>query len=89
MKRDWKQERAKSAKHSRLMLKRPELREALYGQGPSSAGHFKLKNRETPTPAERRLARDLIDAAASVDASNTRILTTRETAQRGNDDGKR
>jgi hypothetical protein len=50
MKRDWKQERAKSAKHSRLMVKRPELREALYGLGPSSAGYFKLKNREGRPP---------------------------------------
>jgi hypothetical protein len=30
--RQWNKERVKSAKHARLMAKRPELREALYGQ---------------------------------------------------------
>jgi hypothetical protein len=58
MKRDWKQERGRSAKHSRLMLKRPELREALYGQGPSSAGHFKLKNREGRPPDQGPATRE-------------------------------
>jgi hypothetical protein len=31
MKKDFKKERAKAAKHARLMAKRPELRAALYG----------------------------------------------------------
>jgi hypothetical protein len=55
MKRDWKKERAAAVRHVRLVAKRPELREALYGN---------------PTPDERRLARDLVNAA------------TRETAQK-------
>lgn len=54
MKSDWKKERAKHVKHARLMRKRPELREALYG---------------STTQEERRIARNLVDAA------------TRETAQ--------
>ena len=33
MKKDWKKERAKGARHARLMAKRPELRAALYGKG--------------------------------------------------------
>jgi hypothetical protein len=48
VKRDWKKDRAKAVRHARLIAKRPELREALYGP---------------PTPYERRLARDLINAA--------------------------
>ena len=32
MKSDWKKDRAKGAKHARLMAKRPELRAALYGR---------------------------------------------------------
>jgi hypothetical protein len=55
VKRDWKKDRANAAKHARLIRRKPELREALYGP---------------PTQDERRLARDLIDAAS------------RETAQR-------
>jgi hypothetical protein len=55
VKRDWKKDRAKAARHARLMAKRPDLREALYG---------------SPTPDERRLARDIVNAA------------TRETAQK-------
>jgi len=31
MKRDWKKDRAKAVRHARLIAKRPELREALYG----------------------------------------------------------
>lgn len=31
MKKDWKKERASAAKHARMMRKKPELREALYG----------------------------------------------------------
>jgi hypothetical protein len=46
------------------MKRRPQLLEALYGP---------------PTPDERRLARDLTDAAS----------TTRETAQKENDNGRR
>jgi hypothetical protein len=32
LKKDWKKDRAKAAKHARLMAKRPELRAALYGE---------------------------------------------------------
>jgi hypothetical protein len=32
MKRDWKKERAKAAKHARVIAKQPQLREALYGR---------------------------------------------------------
>jgi hypothetical protein len=61
VKRDWKKDRAQAVRHARLMKRKPELREALYGP---------------PTPDERRLARDLVDAA------------TRETAQpKANDNG--
>jgi hypothetical protein len=31
VKRDWKKDRAKAVRHARLIAKRPELREALYG----------------------------------------------------------
>jgi hypothetical protein len=49
LKRDWKKDRAAGARHARLIAKRPELREALYGN---------------PTPEERQLAQDLVNAAA-------------------------
>jgi hypothetical protein len=48
VKSDWKKERAKHVRHARLMRKRPELREALYGSA---------------TQEERQLARDLVAAA--------------------------
>jgi hypothetical protein len=53
VKRDWKKDRAKAVRHARLIAKRPELREALYG---GSLG--------PPTQDERRLARDIVDAAS-------------------------
>ena len=31
MNKDWKKDRAKAVKHARLMRRKPELREALYG----------------------------------------------------------
>jgi hypothetical protein len=31
VKKDWKKERASAAKHARLIKRKPELREALYG----------------------------------------------------------
>ena len=49
MKRDWKKERASAAKHARLVARKPELREQLYGR---------------PTQEERQLARDIINAVA-------------------------
>jgi hypothetical protein len=45
MKRDWKKDRAKGAKHARLIAKRPELREALYGSARGSPD-------KTPTTRE-------------------------------------
>jgi hypothetical protein len=36
VKKDWKKDRAKAAKHARLIAKRPELREALYGSARGS-----------------------------------------------------
>lgn len=48
MRRDWKKDRAAAAKHARLIARKPELREQLYGP---------------PTQDERRLARDIVNAA--------------------------
>ena len=45
MKKDWRKERAKGAKHARMMRKKPELREALYGR-PLAENH-KAATRET------------------------------------------
>ena len=35
MKKDWKKDRAAGERHARMMRKKPELREALYGQAPA------------------------------------------------------
>jgi hypothetical protein len=67
VKRDWKKERAEAAKHARLVRRKPELRQALYGATPGSSPGADLG---PPTQYERRLARDITDAA------------TRETAQK-------
>jgi hypothetical protein len=55
VKRDWRKERAEAAKHARLVKRKPELRQALYGASPDLG---------PPTQYERRLARDLTDAAS-------------------------
>ena len=56
MKRDWRKERAEAAKHARLVKRKPELRQALYGSTAADLG--------PPTQYERRLARDITDAAS-------------------------
>jgi hypothetical protein len=49
MKRDWKRDQAKAAKHARLMARKPELREALYGglDIKTARSPFDRKTRET------------------------------------------
>ena len=46
MKRDWKKERSEAAKHARMMRRKPELREQLYGTGPQPPAP-KAETRET------------------------------------------
>jgi hypothetical protein len=53
VKKDWKKDRAKAAKHARLISRKPELREALYGRAPAS--NDKADPRET---AHERRAND-------------------------------
>ena len=75
MKQDWKKERAKHAKHARLMAKRPELREALYGSmSPAMRKHWE---RPVDPPNILQQARD-----RAIGLDKLYPAQTRETAQK-------
>ena len=57
MKKDWKAERAKAAKHARLVRRQPELREQLYGRMALGEGVGVIK-REGRPPDQRPTTRD-------------------------------
>jgi crotonobetainyl-CoA:carnitine CoA-transferase CaiB-like acyl-CoA transferase len=86
VKRDWKKDRAKAVRHARLVAKRPELREALYGSMSSSMREHWAKPLDPPNILQQARDREhgldsatLYPARSPANDRNSRNSETEET----------